>query len=109
MSFANTGIKHATIAMAYVGARAVHAGIRTLAVFTKDIPISSSGLFESALSRSVAKVALALALADSFMLSDLPRPKPPQGWKQKASSSPPLVAGASPGTGRVAHLPPPEQ
>ena len=60
-SFANPGIKHAAIAMADVGAKVVHAGIcmlraqalsigtsthsKGLSAFTKDIPISTSGLF----------------------------------------------------------------
>ena len=66
MPFANTGIKHASIAMADVGARAVHAAICTLrmqvlsigtsthsqglAAVTKDIPISTIGLFGGDLS-----------------------------------------------------------
>ena len=71
MSFANTGIRHAAIAMANVGARAVHAGIRMLraqalsirtsthgqglAALTKDIPISTTGLFGGDLSKAEAK------------------------------------------------------
>ena len=106
MSFANMGIKHATIAVADVGARVVHTGIRMLraqdlsirtsthgqglAAFTKDIPISSTGLFGCDLSKAEAMEASASynykALVDIFMLSDLPSPKPPQGGKWKASS-----------------------
>ena len=75
--------------MADVCARAVHTGIHILrvhalsigtsphgqglAAFTKDIPISTFGLFMVDLSKAVANVASAScnyqALADSFMLS----------------------------------------
>ena len=67
VSFANTGIKHAAIAMADVGARAVHAGLRTLRaqalriateahglsldVLIKNIPITTSSLFMDDLAR----------------------------------------------------------
>ena len=59
--FANTGVKHAAITMADVGAKTVHVSLRTLRVqalrvgtgphgrtldvLTKDIPITSSILF----------------------------------------------------------------
>ena len=71
VSFINTGIKHAVIVMANVGARAVHARIRILraqalsirtsthgqglAALTKDIPISRTGLFGGDLSKAVGK------------------------------------------------------
>ena len=99
LTFANTGIKHASIVMADVGARVVHAGICTLrtqalsigtsthsqdlTALTKNIPISTSGLFGDDLSKVVAKAASAScnydALADSFVLSGLPRPRPRDG------------------------------
>ena len=88
--FANTGVKHVSIAMADVGPRAVHAGLRTLRaqalrvgtgahghsldVLTKDIPTSSS-LFWGDLGKAVAKAATASqnykALGDCFDLDNL--------------------------------------
>ena len=43
VSFANTGIKHAVIAMADVVARAAHAGIRTLRLQALSIGICTHG------------------------------------------------------------------
>ena len=116
VSFANTGVKHAAIAMADVGARAVHAGLRTLRAqalrvgtgahghsldaLTKDIPITSSSLFRGDLGKAVAKAATASrnykALGDCFVLSCLSRPRPPRGLKGKASTSPPFHRGNRP-------------
>ena len=110
VSFTNTGMKHSSIAMADVGARAVHAGPRTLRApalrvgtgsqgrsldaLTKDIPITSSNLFTGDLGKAVAKAATASrnyeALGDCFVLSSLTRPKPPRSMKRKASASPPF-------------------
>ena len=110
LSFANTGVKHASIVMADVGARVVHAGLRTLRpqalrvgtgaqgrslyALTKDIPNSSSSLFEGDLGKAVAKAANTSknykALGDCFILSGLARLKPPRTLKQKASASPPF-------------------
>ena len=75
VSFANTSIKHATIAMADVGARSVHAGLRTLrvqalrigtrthdgglATLRKDIPINNKGLLGDYLDKAVANAASA--------------------------------------------------
>ena len=104
------GIKHASIAIVDIGARAIHTGIqvlreqalsigtsthgRGLASFTKDIDISSTGLFGSALSKAVVKSASTSrnykALVVSFVLSGLPRPKFPPDVKQKSSSSSPF-------------------
>ena len=83
--FANTGVKHAAIAMADVGARAVHTGLCTfraqalsvltgahgcsMDVLTKDIPITSSSLFGG---EAVTKAATAARnykdLGDCFIL-----------------------------------------
>ena len=113
VSFANTAIKHAAITMADVGAKAVHAGLRTLRaqalrvvtgalgrslnVLTKDIPITSSSLFGGDLGKAVAKAATASlnykALGDCFVLSGLFRPRPPRGLKRKVSMSPPFRRG----------------
>ena len=110
MSFANTGVKHACITMADVGARAVHTGLHTLRaqalrvgtaaysrsldVFTKDISIISSNLFGGDLGKAVAKAATASrnykALGDCFVLSGLSRVRPPRSMKRKASTSPPF-------------------
>ena len=104
VSFTNTDIKHATIAMADIRARTVHAGLRTLSIctlrvqalqigtgthsqglatFTKDIPISSTSLFGGDLSKAVAKAATTFCNykvhGDHFVLSGLSRPKPPKG------------------------------
>ena len=98
MSFANTGIKHAAIAMADVGVRSVYAGLCTLrglglrigtgmhgedlAMLMKDILISNKGLFGDCLGKAVAKAASTSrdykALGACFVLSSLSRPKPPQ-------------------------------
>lgn len=75
VSFANMGITHAAIIAITVGVRAVHASIWTLRVqalsigtsthgqglvtFTKDIPISSTGLLGGVLSKAVGKAASA--------------------------------------------------
>ena len=108
MPFANTGIKHSTIAMANVGARAVYTRIRMLrvhvlsirtstdgqglAALMKDIPISTTGLFGCDLRKVVVKAVSASrnynSLADRIILSGFPRP--PRGGKRKASSSPPF-------------------
>ena len=99
VSFANSGVKHAAIAiaMADVGARAVHAGFCTLKVqvlsvgtgihgcsldvLTKNIPITSSSLFGGVLGMAVVKAATASrnhkALGDCFVLSGLARPSHP--------------------------------
>ena len=108
--FANTGVKHASITMADVGARVVHAGFctlraqalsfdtgahgRSLDALIKDIPIGSSSLFGGDLGKAVAKAATTSrnykALGDCFILSSLSRLKPPRCKKRKASMSPPF-------------------
>ena len=108
VSFTNIDVEHASIAMADVGARAVHAGLHTLraralrvgtgahscslGVLTKDIPITSSNLFGGDLGKTVVKAATASrnykTLGDCFVLLDLSWPKPPSSRKQKASASP---------------------
>ena len=101
VSFANTGVKHTSIAMAHVGARAVHACLITLRVqaprvrtgthscsldvLTKDIPITNSSLFGGDLGKAVAKATTTTknykALGHCFILSGLSRPKPPRSRK----------------------------
>ena len=98
--FANMGMKHASIAMADVGARVVHASLRSLRMqalrvgtgthgcgpdaLTKDIPVASSSLFgESSHCFPNYK-----ALGDCFVLSGFSRPKSPRGKKGKASVLP---------------------
>ena len=103
-------MKHASIAMADMRARAVHAGLctlrsqaprirtgahsRSLDVLTKDIPITSSSLFGGNLGKAVVKAATASrnnkALGNCFVLSGLSRPKPPSSRKRKASASQPF-------------------
>ena len=115
VSFANTGVKHASIAMADVGARAVHAGLctlrvrtgaygRSLEVLTKDIRITSSSPFGGDLSKAVAKSATASGnykdLGDCFVLSGLSRPKLPRSMKRKASASPPIHVDSRPRHGQ---------
>ena len=108
MSVANITIKHATIAMAYIGARAVHTGLRTLRVqalriisgthsqvldtFTNDIHISNISLFGSDFSKAVAKAASASHDCNGTALSCLASigPWPPKGRKQKVSTLPPF-------------------
>ena len=106
VSFSNTSVKHAAIAVADVRARAVHAGLRTLRaqtlrvrtgahsrsldVLTKDIPITSSSLFGGDLDKAVAKATTASrnykALGGCFVLSGLARPKPSRSLKWNASA-----------------------
>ena len=102
VSFSNTDIKHATVAMTNVEARAVHACLHTLrsqalrigigthgqglATLIKDIPTSSTSLFGGEFGKVVVKVASASRNdkmhGDFFVLSGLSRPKPPKGMKQ---------------------------
>ena len=102
VSFANTGVKHAAITMADVGARAVHAGLRTLraqALRVRTVAhghnldvLTKDSLFLGNLGKAVAKAATASrnykALGDCFVLSGLSRPKPSRSLKRKASTSP---------------------
>ena len=125
--FTNNGVKHASIAMADVGARAVHAVLRTLRVqtlrvrtgvhnrsldvLTKDIPITSFRLFSGDLGKGVVKAATAFrnykALGDCFVLSGLSRPRLPRSMTWKSSTFPPSCGGKVPkptglGKGHVA-------
>ena len=106
-SLANAGIQYASIAMADVGARAVHGGLRslraqvlwldasakgdradTLSRYASSIPMTSTSLFGGRLSSAVAKVASNVrtyaAMADGFVQAGLQCPKPPcSSWKGK--------------------------